>query len=73
MYDPIMDLSQDNCGKTVKCPECDGAGQILVMHEVPEHGCHGDEKLCATLCPVRGYVEDYEVCPTCHGEKEITR
>lgn len=34
MYDEIMDLSKDNCGKTVTCPVCDGGGQVLIVNPI---------------------------------------
>ena len=41
------------------CIECDDSGYIVV----PEHGCGGDERLCAEACPVPIQV----ACPRCGG------
>lgn len=39
------------------CSECGGHGWI----RVPEHGCGGDERLCAEMCPEPVQVP----CPSC--------
>lgn len=73
MYDPMADLSKDNCGKTVTCPECNGAGYGVFYVTGYGHACGGDEKLCQTMCPVQVEEEQQCICPMCNGEKEITR
>lgn len=45
------------------CPECQGDGWIIV----PAHGCDGNERLCASICP----VPEQEQCEFCRGEGYI--
>lgn len=49
------------------CPECGGHGYISFT--VAEHGCGGDERLCAQMCPVP--AEGREECGACEGTGEV--
>ena len=41
------------------CPECDGAGWVIVWG----HACNGDEPKCQYMCP----IQEQAICPTCGG------
>lgn len=46
------------------CSECDGLGWV----HVPGHGCNGDERLCAEMCPEPVQMP----CPSCREPVRAT-
>ena len=47
----------------ITCRACEGDGWVVVA----AHGCGGDDRLCARICP----VPEQEQCEVCQGNGYI--
>ena len=49
------------------CQTCGGSGELTWTETEPEHGCGGDDAVCARVCPVPVAVQMHAECPDCKG------
>lgn len=57
----LLDEGTQRFLRTFLCLRCDGEGYVMEA----EHGCAGDERSCAELCPVPVQRD----CPSCRPVK----
>lgn len=71
----MLQEERERCATAVivNCPNCEGHGYIEAVASRTEHGCGGDENLCARICPIQVQDVEQQRCEYCGRPADTIR